>query len=546
MSHDEGRAPGALDGMANQPAGVDTELLRAVLRTLPVGVALTDTRGERIFANNAAVTLAHDDPGIEIVDRPLDIAGGSFTLTTSVNVGKYKKLAEELFDRAYLDELTGLPNRALCEQSALDLIERLPPGERFALAFIDLDNFKHINDFYSHAAGDAVLVKVAERVSAMLRPSDMLARLGGDEFVMLLTQVTDEPSVRLKLQAISDRLKQPVFVDGYEIFVSASIGAGIFPDHGETYDGLRRSADSAMYRIKGGVKGGVAMFDEGMRQAATGRMAMEQRFRLAVRDQRFCCAYQPKVDIRTEEVVGVEVLLRWRDEQGVIQAPGSFVALAIELGLINEITHRMLDEIVASMDTLDSMYGPGISISINIAAKQAEDLAFMHGFVDALRATGHAERFMLELTEEAFFTKSRFQTSVLPKLRSIGTKVSIDDFGAGYSSLSALADIEADEIKIDRAFITDIHKRPRNQIVLKGIESLGRSLGMTIIAEGIETFEELVWLQASTSIHYAQGYYFSRPAVLPTGQSIVLDQTARPMPIGRAATATRQPMQRAG
>jgi diguanylate cyclase (GGDEF)-like protein len=525
----------------NNPA-----LLPAVLDMLPVGVRVTDRSGRRVFANAASDRLTAHDPAVEVHSERFVLGGEALVLTTSINVGKHKKLAEELFERAYMDELTGLPNRTLCEQSALELIQTLPPGERLALAFIDLDNFKYINDFYSHAAGDAALVKVAERISRLLRPSDLLARLGGDEFVLLLTPVADDADLRARLGEVSEELKRPIYVDGYEIFISASMGASIYPDHADTYDALRRCADSAMYRVKDGIKGAVAMFDESMRQAATGRMAVEQRFRLAVRDRRFCCAYQPKVDIRTQEVVGVEVLLRWRDEEGAIQPPGSFVALAIELGLINEITRLMLAEIVASMDVIGSLWGENISISINIAAKQAEDVAFMDGFAEALRATGCADRFMLELTEEAFFTKSRFQSSILPKLRAIGTKVSIDDFGAGYSSLSALADIEADEIKIDRAFITDIHRRPRNQIVLKGIESLGRALGMSIIAEGIETFEELVWLQASTSIHCAQGYYFSRPVVLPDDPATALDHASRPATAVRWPAPARQNLLRAG
>ena len=521
----------------------DPALLRAMVEALPIGIELTDGAGQRVLGNRAADRLTPNDPAVEIAQTPLEVAGARYMLTTSVDVARHHKLAETLFDRAYMDELTGLPNRALCEQSALELIASLPPGEKLALAFIDLDNFKHINDFYSHAAGDAVLVKVAERISGLLRPTDMLARLGGDEFVLLLTPVRDEAAVRAQLEEISERLKQPLFVEGYEVFVSASIGASLYPDHGDCYESLRRCADGAMYRIKSGLKGSVAMFDEGMRVAATGRMAIEQRFRLALRDRRFCCAYQPKVDIRSQAVVGVEVLLRWRDEEGVIQPPGKFVALAIELGLINDIAHLMLAEVVESLDLLDQMYGPDVSISLNIAAKQAEDVAFMEGFVESLAKTGHAARFMVELTEEAFFARSSFQAITLPRLREIGTKVSIDDFGAGYSSLSALADIEADEIKIDRAFITDIHKRPRNQIVLKGIESLGRALGMTVIAEGIETFEELVWLQASTSIHHAQGYYFSKPVVLPERQR--LGPTSRPQPLNRHAPDLRRSLPRA-
>lgn len=243
-------------------------------------------------------------------------------------------------------------------------------------------------------------------------------------------------------------------------------------------------------------------------------MALEQRLRLAIRDRRFCCAFQPKVDIRTGQVRSVEVLLRWQDDQGVIRAPGDFIELAVELGLINDITFQVLDETTRSLGDIEEVFGPDVTIGINIAAKQAGDVAFMASFTDALAATGQAGRFIIELTEEAFFKQRRFQADVLPRIRAVGARVSIDDFGVGYSSLATLAEITADEIKIDRSFITDIHKRPRSQVVLKAIESLGQALGMSMIAEGVESFEEVAYLQAATQIRYAQGYYFARPMLI--------------------------------
>jgi EAL domain-containing protein (putative c-di-GMP-specific phosphodiesterase class I) len=174
----------------------------------------------------------------------------------------------------------------------------------------------------------------------------------------------------------------------------------------------------------------------------------------------------------------------------------------------------VLDETVAAMDRIDEAFGPETTISINVAAKQAGNIEFMRSFADALKATNRAPRFMVELTEDAFLVKNQFQTDVLPMLRELGVRVSIDDFGTGYSSLSALADITADEIKIDRSFITDIHKRPRSQNVLKAIESLSIALGMSIVAEGVETFEELAYLQAATRIRYAQGFYYAKPFFL--------------------------------
>lgn len=539
-------------------------LIEAVLQTLPIGIVVHDDVGRCILANTAAGRLdpmrAADLPNgaaeagdgdeplvstsggsaIETHVRPLETAGERYRLTAIVDITRQHRLQRELLQRAYIDSLTGLPNRTLLEQTVEDLIAAAAPGDRFALAFIDLDNFKHINDYYSHAAGDALLTKVADRISGSLRASDMLARVGGDEFVLLLTPTFDVAATHGFVVDMAERLKQPFFIDGHEIFASASVGVSLFPQHGDSYDVLRRQADSAMYRVKGGVKGGVSLFEETMAQAATARMAIEQRLRLAIRDRCFCCAYQPKTDIRTGRVVGVEVLLRWRDEEGVIQAPGDFIGLAIELGLINEITFQVLAETARCLPEIDSAFGPGVTISLNVAAKQACDVAFMTAFIDAVAATGSPERFILELTEEAFFTKGRFQEQVLPRVRAIGAKVSIDDFGVGYSSLGALAEITADELKIDRSFIQGIHERPRSQIVLKAIESLGRALGMTVIAEGVETFEEVAYLLAATQIRYAQGFYFAKPVLLDqmlSGEA--RGATAREAPPHRQAAQTR-------
>jgi len=277
---------------------------------------------------------------------------------------------------------------------------------------------------------------------------------------------------------------------------------------------LRRNADSAMYRAKHVAKGDVIFFDLNMGQAITARMEAEQRLRLAIRDRRFCCAFQPKVEIHTRQVVGFETLVRWRDDDGEIHPPGEFIGLAVELGLINPITNFVLADAVNSIDRLDAAFGPGTTISVNVAARQASDLEFMQSFAQALSDSKRADRIIIELTEEAFIAKGKFQTQILPILREIGVRVSIDDFGTGYSSLSALADITADEIKIDRSFISAIHERPRNQSVLRAIESLGHALGMTIVAEGVETYEELAYLHAATRIRYAQGFYFSKPIYL--------------------------------
>ncbi|MGI3901677.1 MAG: putative bifunctional diguanylate cyclase/phosphodiesterase [Janthinobacterium lividum] len=420
-----------------------------------------------------------------------------------------RKTDEELMRRAYYDDLTGLPNRSHLEQAVAELMARGTGG--FALAFVDLDGFKQINDYYGHAVGDEILIKTARRFEAGLDQGSLVARIGGDEFVLLLRGTGD---VRVEAAAMLARLKQPLLADGHEIFPSASIGISLYPDHGEDYETLRRNADIAMYGVKRDRKGDVALYDPVMRTAARGRMETEQRLRLAIRDRRFLCAYQPKVDIRTRATIGLEVLLRWRDENGFIQPPGDFIALAIDLGMIDDICRMVLQETVEALGDIDAAFGPGVPISFNVAARQAGDMRFMTELVGDLSATGCPERFMVELTEEAFLAKGALQTTILPMLRRIGTKVSIDDFGVGYSSLSALAELDADEIKIDRSFITDIHRRPRSQCILRLIESLGHALGMTIVAEGVETVEELAYLTGATRIRHAQGFYFAKPMAL--------------------------------
>jgi c-di-GMP phosphodiesterase Gmr len=413
--------------------------------------------------------------------------------------------------------------------------------EHFALAFIDLDNFKHINDYYSHAIGDELLVKVAQRIADIVRETDMLARISGDEFVLLINPVDSDAHIYEMIDGLLQKLKQPFQIEGFEMFTSASIGVSFYPEHGRNYEELRRNADSAMYRAKSGTKGAAAFYDLKMGETVTARMELEQRLRLAIRDCQFCCAFQPKIDIRSQEVVGFETLVRWRDSNQEIQPPSSFIGLATELGLIDPITRFVLAESIRSLDLLDDAFGPGKTIAINVAAKQAGDFNFMRAFGDTLKESRCADRFIVEVTEDAFIAKNQFQAEVLPMLRDIGVRVSIDDFGTGYSSLSVLADITADEIKIDRSFITDIHQRPRSQSILKAIESVSYALGMSVVAEGVETFEELAYLLGATRIRYAQGYHFAKPFFLEDGvKTSGVDGNGRVIALGRERPESRE------
>jgi len=530
---------------------LELSFFKDVLKHLPAGVTVQDAHGRLLLVNDAAARQLGMDgsspsaavlldqrsenaghllqAGDETVTeecvgdgekrqvlltnhRPVRIGGRDLLLSSSSDISEQKAFEDQLFRSAYYDELTGLPARRVIEHRVNGLMRQA--DGKFALAFLDIDNFKHINDYYGHGIGDQLLGELAKRLGRELRDTDMLSRISGDEFLLLLAPVQSLAEVAEFFESALQRLSAPFFIDDSEIFASTSVGVSLYPDHGESYDTLCQNADLAMYRVKNDGKGKAAFFDLSMEHEASVRMKVEQSLRLAILEKRFCCAFQAKVDIRTQEVKGIEALVRLRDDEGVIQAPGSFINLAVELGLIDELTHLVLAEIVKSIDLINETFSPTATISINVAAKQAGNLEFMRSFAGALEATGLPTRFMIEVTEDAFVAKTHFQDEILPIFRKLGVGISIDDFGTGYSSLSALADITADEIKIDRSFITDIHKRPRSQGILRAIESLSEALGMTVIAEGVESFEELAYLQAATRIRYAQGYYFSRPIFL--------------------------------
>ena len=575
----------ATQGDSATAADSELNILRDVFRMLPTGITVQDEQGRFLMVNDAAAAQLgltegqspafaskplndRRDACLELLragraavaeecvaggqgkqilltaHRPVRIADRNLLLSSSADISEQKAVEDHLFRSAYFDELTDLPMRRVIEHRANSLIQHDGAVSRFALAFLDIDNFKHINDYYGHSIGDALLIEVAKRLGLDLRESDMLSRISGDEFMLLLNPIRNEAEVAEYIQATLQRLKAPFFIDGSEIFASTSIGVSLYPDHGRSYDVLRQNADIAMYRVKNDGKGSAAFFDSTMEHEALERMKIEQSLRLAILEKRFCCAFQAKVDIRTRDIKGIEALVRLRDDEGVIQAPGTFINLAVELGLIDELTHLVLAEIVKSIDLINETFGPGTTISINVAAKQAGNPEFMRSFAQALEATGFPRRFMIEVTEDAFVAKTHFQEEILPIFRQLGVGISIDDFGIGYSSLSALADITADEIKIDRSFITDIHLRPRSQGILRAIESLSEALGMTVVAEGIESFEELAYLQAATRIRYAQGFYFSRPIFLeelkpsiPATSEARVSLASRPPLEGRQAHA---------
>ncbi|MFC3228253.1 putative bifunctional diguanylate cyclase/phosphodiesterase [Marinibaculum pumilum] len=449
---------------------------------------------------------------------------------------RLQRSEKALAHRAYFDQLTGLPNRQTIEERVQEAIAGLPEGESLALAFIDIDDFKKVNDFHNHSVGDALLIAVAERIRRAVRGRDVLGRISGDEFVLMLVAPGDRQQTAVIVDRIVEQLRQPFRVEGRELFTSASIGVSTYPEHGSDYEALRRNADLAMYRAKKFAKGSACFFDTWLGDATSARMQLEQDLRVAVRERRFRCAFQPKLALATGAVAGFEALVRWQDNAGSMRAPGAFLPVATEMGLLNEISEIVLEEIQDSLEALDRRFGGGTRISVNVAASQVSDAIFMDRLIGRIIDSGRRERFVLEITEEAVVQPEPFVTSILPILRREGIGLSIDDFGTGYSSFSVLADITADELKVDRSYITAIQDRPRSQGILRAVDSLGAALGMAVVAEGVETAEELDYLQRHTGIGFVQGYHFCRPMLLPDLVAAELPEVAVPAAARRMAT----------
>ncbi|MBS0507216.1 MAG: EAL domain-containing protein [Proteobacteria bacterium] len=422
---------------------------------------------------------------------------------------------EALHFRANHDPLTGLPNRAHVQELVTTLIARKPPGAKLALAFINLDDFKRVNDLHGHAAGDALLREVTARVQSQIRQADVFGRINGDEFVIALDPVGQSSDVAQVIQRIRTRLQQPLALHGTQILPSASIGVALYPTHGADYETLRRHADLAMNRAKALGKGSVAFFTPQLGQEARERLTLEQRLRDAVAAGEFCCALQRKVDIRSGAITGFEALARWVDAQGNMRLPGQFLPLASELQLLDDIALQLVADLVRHLPRLDAMFGSDVRYSVNVSPAQAVDAAFMARLTQGLPA-GQAQRFIFEITEESLADTGPLEALVLPMLRRAGVRISIDDFGTGYSSLAKLAALTVDELKIDRSLIQTIHQRPRNQLVLRAIESLGTALGLAIVAEGIETEQEREFLLNNTAITVGQGFLFHKPQLIAT------------------------------
>ena len=410
------------------------------------------------------------------------------------------------------DGLTGLPNRLLLQDRlvlALDLARR--QGTRLAVFFMGLDRFKHINDSLGHAIGDQLLQAVARCLLPCVRHTDTVSRAGGDEFVLLLPCIEDAESAAMCAQKMLTALARPQSIAGHDLYVSASIGVALFPDDGQDAATLMKSADGAMYHAKQNGGNNYLFFEQDMNARAVHRQVVEASLRRALERQEFVLHYQPKINLQSGAISGVEALIRWQHPQRGLLAPSEFVPVAEDCGLILPIGRWVLREACLQARAWRQAGLAPISIAVNTSALEfrAKD------FLDNIRAT-LAETEMppdcleLELTENVLMRDTEASNLVLRALAGLGVRLALDDFGTGYSSLSYLRQFPIDSVKIDQSFVNQMSSNPDDASIVNAVISMGQSLKKCVIAEGVETEEQAALLLAQ-HCDVGQGYYFGRP-----------------------------------
>jgi diguanylate cyclase (GGDEF)-like protein len=413
---------------------------------------------------------------------------------------------------ATIDVVTGLPNR-LCFQDRLGQAIRhgARNAETFAVLFIDLDDFKKVNDTMGHSTGDDLLREVAVRLCSCVRNSDTVARLGGDEFTVVLLDLKAPELIARVAEKIITSLREPFPINGRDFHLGASIGIAVYPDDGENAEMLVRNADTAMYEIKKSSKNGYCFYTGDMSARAIARMELEDDLRKGIAGEQFEVHYQPCVDAYSGRVVSAEALVRWRHPEYGLIMPDQFIGLAEETGLIVELGQWVLNTACSQARAWQHAGYEPISIAVNLSMLQFEQGDLVKMIMEALVSSNlHSRWLELELTEGVLLKNAANAKDVLDELRLLGIRIAIDDFGTGYSSLIQLKQLPIDCLKIDRAFIDGILSDNDDATVVEAIIALGRKLNLTLVAEGVEEPEQLEFLR-SLGCQRCQGYLFGAP-----------------------------------
>jgi len=418
-----------------------------------------------------------------------------------------------ILHQAHFDTLTGLPNRFLALDRLSQLLNEVSRHKTaFAVLFLDLDDFKKINDSMGHETGDKLLVEAAERLNKVLRATDTVGRLGGDEFIVLLPCLADENDVLAVVDAILHQFRASFKVGSREMLMTVSIGVAIYPENGNDSSQLLRNADAAMYHAKALGRNTYSFFTQSMNQALARRLELEEQIQGALERSEFEVYYQPQINIRTGEVVGAEALLRWKNEGLGSVPPDEFIPIAEHTGLIVSIGLFVLRESLETLTQWQKLKGRNLRMSVNLSPCQFRDPDLVEDIKFIIKKYNiDAECLDLEITEGVLMSGHDYIDEALKELTRIGVCISMDDFGTGYSSLSYLRRYPFDVLKIDRSFISDILLDPADRELIVAAISMAHALSIQVVAEGVETLEQLQIL-SNLSCDYAQGYYISKPA----------------------------------
>ena len=413
---------------------------------------------------------------------------------------------------AHHDALTGLPNRVLLRdrfEHAVAMAERT--RSRVAMLFLDLDNFKRVNDTLGHAAGDHLLLQVVTRLSSCTRDSDTISRQGGDEFILLLNDIPDQEAVERIASKILMKLAETVEINGHELNAACSIGIALYPDDGSSFDMLLQKADAAMYNAKGAGRNIYHFFDEQMNRQAHEHLLLQNRLNRALFQAEFYLHYQPQVEIASGRVVGVEALLRWRNPDLGEVTPARFIPVAEDSGLIVPIGAWVLEEACRQAQALRQADGIDLPMAVNLSALQFRRAGLVEAVAGALERSGLPPYLLeLELTESILLQDVENTLNTVRQIKALGVRLSIDDFGTGYSSLSYLKRFAVDRLKIDRSFVRELNTDPDNAAIVRAVIQLARSLRLGIVAEGVETGAQLAFLREE-GCQDVQGSLFSLP-----------------------------------
>ncbi len=506
-----------IDGVTRKPARNPLELAIRQNKT----VALT---ANCLLIRRDGCEAAIEDSAAPIHDRNGQVTGAVIVFH---DVSVSRMMVLEMYHRAQHDILTDLPNRVLFADRLTQAISMARRNHsEVAVLFLDLDGFKNINDSLGHTIGDHLLQSVAARLSACVRKSDTVSRWGGDEFVILLAEVAHASDAAVIANKILADVQEEHSIGEYRLRVTASIGLSTYPENGGDAETLIKDADTAMYHAKESGRNGFRFFQRDMNLRAVERQSLEGQLRYALERNELTLHYQPKVDLKTGAITSVEALVRWQHPELGLLPPGQFLKIAENSGQIVAIGRWVLGEACRQTRAWLDAGLPAVAMAVNVSSPEFRKDGFFEGVRGALQKALLDPRYLeLELTETVLMQNAESAALALDKLKSLGVRIAVDDFGTGYSSLSYLTRFPIDTLKLDQSFVRDIMSKENNAIVARAVISMGGSLHMKVVAEGVETAEQLAFLQGQ-GCDEGQGYYFSPP--------VVADQLAKVLGTGVA------------